>query len=415
MTTYDLSKVQRVRAAIESSFGTDMTSDIATNFFDVRVCQHTEMMRDTLVGEDETIVQRNYQQNDVVISEVDGWNADLKCYWVSTGSALDATTSPTKTSQSKLLEVILGGYYAAQGSDVVASPSPTTTTFSVTTGHGSRFSVGQLVGVKISGVVYPALVTTISTDALTVWPALPSAPSTGDDVLNGQNIYFKDAPSGSINLLTELAADRNNIYLGLGGQGDFTLDLSRGALASWTSKLKGPRYKHDDEFTTPLTSGSTIAAATYDGSAPIHANIGGLHFGPTSSSTRTLIRHASITLGFAIENEEVPELSGIDGVGQWHRNTRGPMTMELVIPGAHETYHDAFLASTKYGALFWLGSTGGAVRAFAASTMQIIKAPEPAELGSMRAVKLSLRLQENSKSSSNATELSRSPFVMAGI
>jgi hypothetical protein len=412
VTQYDLTGVQRVRAAVESSMGTDMTSDIATNFFDLRVCEHTEIMRKTVVGEDATVVQRPMQQNPVVVSEIDRWDASVKCYWQASGVALNSAASPTQIGQNKFLEVVLGGYYAAAGSDVVASPSPTTTSFSVTTGHGSRFREGQLIGILSGSTVSLRLVTAISTDALTIWPALSGAPSTGDDVLNGQILYPTDAPSGSLNLLVEKAIDRNDIYLGMGAQGTFALDMKRGDLMSWTVALTGSTSKHDDEFTTPLTSGSTITAATFTGSAPLHSMNGLLHFGTAAGTTLTSIRDASMTVNFNLANLEVDQMSGSDGIGQWQRNTRPPMTIELTIPGPHETYHDAFLASTLYGVLAQFGSSSTTVRGFCAPTLQIVAPPEPVDINGMRGTKLSLRMLENGHSSDKATEIKRAPFTL---
>lgn len=416
MTTYDRTGVQRVRAAVESSFGTDMTTDVATNFFDLRVAEHCEIMRGTVVGDDTSIVQRAWQQNAIVISEIDRWTATVKCQWTGSGQSLDASTSPTKTAQTKFLEQVLGGYAADQGSGVAASPSPTTTGFTVTGGHGSRFLEGQLIGIKLGGgsTTYVRMVTAISTDALTIWPALPSAPSTGDDVLNGQNLYLTDAPSGSLNLLVEAATDRGNIYLGTGGQGTFALDATRGSIITWSCELAGAKYIHDDEFATPI-GGGAISAATFTGGSPIHSMNGLLHFAPTSSSTLTSIRDAGFSLNANLANEEVNEFNGIDGLGQYQRNTRNAQTIELTIPGAHETYQDAFLAATNYGLLFQAHSTSGQLLGFAAPTCQIAAPPEPVAIGSMRGAKLTLRILENSKCSDKSTELRRAPWVLAAI
>lgn len=61
---------------------------------------------------------------------------------------------------------------------VVASPSPTTTTASVTAAQGAYFAVGSYVTINSQTV----RITARSTDALTWTPALSGAPSTGDTV-----------------------------------------------------------------------------------------------------------------------------------------------------------------------------------------------------------------------------------------
>ncbi len=79
--------------------------------------------------------------------------------------------------------------YAGFDSAVVASPTPTTTGFSVTAASGSGFTVGKAVYVGTASgagnvnIIDPTIpisvITAISTDAITVSPALPAAPSTG--------------------------------------------------------------------------------------------------------------------------------------------------------------------------------------------------------------------------------------------
>lgn len=413
MTQYDQTGVQRVRFNVESSFGNDGTGTIG-NFIDLRVCEHCEIMEGTIVGEDTTIVQRPFQVNDLVISEIDPWTANVKSYFQAVGTAATAAASVVKTSQSKFLEVILGGYQGNAGSDVVASPSPTTTTFSVTAGQGSRFAEGQLIVIMLAGgsVGYLRLVTSVATDALGIWPALPSAPSTGDDVLNGQILYPTDSPSGSLALLVEKAVDRNDIYLGLGGQGTFALDFTRGNLVTWNVPLAGKRYLHDDEFATPLGSGSTIGAATYDGGSAIHSMNGLVHFGTAASTTLTSIRDSGLTVDFGIDNLEVSEMSGIDGFAQWQRNTRKPITVTLTIPGPHEVYADAFQAGTKYGLLVQFGTGNTSIRGFAMPTLQISQRPEKTEINGMRGAKLTCRVQENGHSSAKTTALQRAPYTL---
>lgn len=68
--------------------------------------------------------------------------------------------------------------YSGVTTAVVASPAPTTTTFSVTAATGANLIVGRAITV---GTAVTAI-TAIATDAITVSPALPAAPSTGATV-----------------------------------------------------------------------------------------------------------------------------------------------------------------------------------------------------------------------------------------
>ena len=70
----------------------------------------------------------------------------------------------------------------ARDTTVAASPAPTTTVFSVAAGLGQYYQVGSYLTVVVSGTTYSRLISAVATDAITVTPALPSAPSAGDAV-----------------------------------------------------------------------------------------------------------------------------------------------------------------------------------------------------------------------------------------
>lgn len=415
MAGYDQIAIQRARFAIESStFGDDLTDDIATNFFDLRI-EPTRLIRKPLTVPDPTIVQRAFQQRNHVISGPARAECPITALWNATGQALNTATSPTKTSQSKMLEALLGGYSGAAGSAVASGAS--TTGAVVTGGHGSRFSKGSIIAFILSGAVYPVLVTNVATDTLSWWPALPGTPSVADVVYNSQTIYLTDQPSTQIQMLHEAAKQRGNIWLGKGGQGDFALDLTRGQLAKWTSALQFANHEHDDEFDVPV-GGSAIAAGTYDGTGGVIAFRGGCHFAASASSTRTLVKVHSITIDFARKWFEVGKHNGVEGLDGWQLDTRGERKVELTLlaDDPYEDYHDAFLAETDMGLLLWLdrgGSAAGYGQAIAIPTMQIMSAPEPTEVfGGLEGLKLSLLVKENGKTTSPTTEQHYSPIVL---
>lgn len=413
MPNYGQPGVERARFAIESSsYGTDLTSDVPTNFFDLRIAAPTGIDRATLTTPDTTVVQYAYERKNDVLGP-DRGQAEIMSWWTGTNQALDSTTSPTKRAQSKMLEALVGGYNADQGSAVASAP--TTTGCVVTGGHGSRFTIGTLIGVAVSGVVYPVLVTDVSTDTLTWWPALANAPSVAGAVYNSQSIYLTDTPTKRIQMLWEDAKDRNNIWLGTGGKGDLKLDLARNGLAKWSSTLNFMKWLHDDEIATPQ-GGGAIALASYDDTAPIYTDEGGFHFNETSLSTRQMIASQSISLNLGIEWFEVGNYAGVEGLDNWERNTRPEIIaeLELLAPGQYEAFHDLHRSATDVGFLFWYGSAAGSIRAFAAPTCYIRKV-ERADVFGMKGLKLTLLLKLNSKSASQATEAGRSPFVLGGI
>lgn len=413
MTCYDLPGVQRARIAVEPNggFGLDLTGSMG-NFSDIRVTGANELVRDDQFVDDETIVQRIWQRNEKVRG-VGKCSYALESLIVGSDEILAPTTSPTKSVQSLVMEALLGGYQADSGSTWT---SAATTGGTVTAGHGSRFAVGQLIGLPVSNSIADGmqvrLVTAVSGDAVSFWPAVPVAPTVGVYILNGQNVYPTDCPDTTLQVLIEAAVNRGNIWLGKGMQGDLSLNISRGQLASWSSSLTGAAYEHDDDFVTPQ-GGSAIAAATLTDSGPLVVSGSALHFGPIGSTAQAYVRDSGLTFGLGRSWQEVPDYAGVEGQGQWHIS-RSEITAELTLPFIDETYHDAMVAGTKYGLILQIGSTKGQSWAIAMPTVQIVKV-EPAEANGLVGQKLTLHVLENELSTDKTTELRRAPFVMAQI
>jgi len=411
MPTYDQMTVQRARFAVESTtFGDDLTDDVATNFFDLRhepikFIPKTDMVQDT------TVVQRAFEQRNDVLGPS---RASAACtfMWTGTNEALNAAATPTKRAQSKLMEALLGGYNAAAGS--LAASGEATTGCVVTAAQGSRFTEGTIIGITVAGVIYPRLVTSRATDTLVWWPALPAAPATGAVILNSQSIFLTDTPATQIQMLFEAAKQRGNIWTGLGGWGDFSMDFTRGGLAKWSSTLNFADYEHDDEFDVPQ-GGSAIALASYDDTGPIVVSKGGCHFGASSSSTLSLVRCAGLTVNFAREFFDVGLHSGVEGRTEPELNSRTRRTLEITLlkPDPYEDYWEAHQAQTNYGLLFWLdGGAGGTQRTVCVPTMQICAEPEPVEAFGMEGLKISCLIKESNKASAQTAEVQRSPIVI---
>lgn len=102
----------------------------------------------------------------------------------SAGFSIEALIQPSGTLNTLAeADVILAHAFGAAASNITlattveASPSPTTTVFTVASAVG--LAVGQAVLVTVSAVKYVRWITAVNTAALTVAPPLPSAPATG--------------------------------------------------------------------------------------------------------------------------------------------------------------------------------------------------------------------------------------------
>lgn len=95
---------------------------------------------------------------------------------------------------TKLLTDLSGAAatYSGVTTAVVSSPSPTTTTFSVTPGGGATLVVGQAVGVNLTTTANNiSTITAIATDAITVSPAFAVVPATGNAVVMASSLPLK--------------------------------------------------------------------------------------------------------------------------------------------------------------------------------------------------------------------------------
>lgn len=415
--SHDTLEVSRTRVSIETTFGADATSDVASNFDDIRI-KPTQAMREPMMAPDETAVQRFYQRRNDVIGPKRG-SVPLEAYWTGMNQTLDVSTSPTQTEQSKVFEHALGGYQSDQGSTCASGEAADGAV--VATGHGTRFAENTMVGVINSGVVYPRIIKTISTDTLTWWPNLPSAPATSSAVYNSQTNYYKSTTEKWMQMLCEGNLDRGDIWLVRGGAlHDFKLKLERGGLLTWSGTVRGAVYDHDDEITTPQ-GGSAIAAASFTDTGPKWGMEGGLHFGPTSSGTLTLVECVQIEVNFDVRWLETPKHSGVAGIGGWDRERpRAEVSLTLLTnaaSGNYEVYEDAMHAETDYGFLFWLGSEVGNILAIGGTTGQITKV-EPTTFNSRKAQKVTLMMRENSLSTGGTTPTSEnagSPLIIAQV
>lgn len=200
----------------------------------------------------------------------------------SASSAPSATTSSTALSQEVLLKHWLGGRVASQGS-AVAGAGSTTTTVDVTTGHGSRFSVGQIVVVYVAGVPNIRKVTAISTDTLTVWPALSAAPAAAQLVLGSRTYYRAEAMTSTVTVEaanvesgTPAAQQRGRMVR---GQCAMTMEIGARAMLAFDGVAQAYDEGNlsvayadiaDDMGADVVWSGASYVFPTSDGSDPTH-------------------------------------------------------------------------------------------------------------------------------------------------
>ena len=196
---------------------------------------------------------------------------------------LDTGATPTTPYLGKLLEAILGGEAKGAGSTVLSTGS-TTTTVDVQTGHGSRFAIGTAVHVEVSSVYYPRVVTGIATDTLTVWPALPSAPANGDDVINSYSYFLTESNAKSLTIedtFTVPSADAATVQRRLlGCTGGINFAIARDTLATFGFDLRAAAWEYGS-----LSQATTVGSETMGD--PIPVTNGQVWLQPAATTTAT--------------------------------------------------------------------------------------------------------------------------------
>lgn len=104
----------------------------------------------------------------------------------------------------------LGQEFAQHGSTVATGTS--STVFDVASGHGSRFRLGTLIAVQVSGQMEWAMVVNIATDTLTVAPALSGTPATSAIVRNLYNYAPAESHTNSLTAQIAYVGDSNAQY-----------------------------------------------------------------------------------------------------------------------------------------------------------------------------------------------------------
>ena len=415
--TFMQSGIGRIRVGIEpnGSYAVDLTDDM-NDLLDLRTMDGTPTFGQQMLA-DASIVQRYFQRRLDVLG-FDRPSYELASYFVGSGQTINSAASVTKTTQIKVLEAILGGYSSpGAGSAVVASPSPTTTSFTVTTGHGSRFTAGGHVWVQVGSNYEFNVVKTVSTDALTFKWAFSAAPSTAAVVLNSLHAFFEEpaVAQTSLQLLYESATNREHIFLLKGGQATaFALNMSLGEQPTWTASLAFATDVHDNDIATPQ-GGSAIAAATYDGGEPTAFVKGGLLFGPIASTTRTLIDYTSVTLTPNVSHSPIASPHGTQGIRlMWRERGEAPV-LQFTCPIESTNAYDwraARDAGTKYQAAHFCGGSAGDFRAWEAGTVQITDVVE-ADAGGRRGVTVTCKVIEDENATSQSTSFRRSPLRLS--
>lgn len=224
----------------------------------------------------------------------------------------DKDAVPADYWEAQLLQSAFGGHTQAAGSLVTAGSN--TTTVNVTGGQGSRFAKGQWIGVETGvsgGTIEYALVTNISTDTLTVFPALTGTPFTTGKVYNGDNFHLTETYTPSLAMQianAQQAADSHTFNGGRCDSIEFSTEL--GQIMRVNQKFAFT------DWTGPSDQSISVAVGTDNTRSHMALHGATVLFQATATSTRTAYPVESFKLTLNPGMVHLPSLgtSGTQGV-----------------------------------------------------------------------------------------------------
>lgn len=407
----EITNVQRMRLRVEPTFATDATATLA-QYTDVPFIEGSLSV--TLIEE---MLNPEYAQQ-----HLDGYPVQLvgkRACAVSfslnlapTGTAGASGVAQVEGALGTLLKTVMGAQNLATGDDVQASPSPTTTGFTVANAAANNLLAGCAIGVGTgaSGAIEAREIESVATNALTLKMALSGAPSSGEDVRAFASYWLDQNPSTTLQFIVE-GAEQDDRWLLLGCQLEsMSLEMSLDQLPRITFQMRGVRWIHGGDTATSLI-GAAIAAATYTAVAPTRV-AGEVLWQTVGTSTRPdPLAISSLSIEPALGYVPVPSPSGTNGVSSWRRNRVAPVAKgSLTVPfGAETEYVDVRAAKTLKCLFAQWGTTAGGIVLVSLPTVQIVDV-QMADAGGIRSQKVDFVAQLDGDTASGTTDRERSAW-----
>lgn len=214
----------------------------------------------------------------------------------------DSASTPTQSWQGLLLRALLGGQSMHAGSAIVAGS--TSTVINVTVGHGSRFNVGDVILVGVSGTLECARIKSISTDAITLCYALSGSPAAGQLVIATAGYYPTETNTNTLAWQHARAQNSASQWTHNMLTGGLSFETQRGQLLGFGTDLKG------GSWTGPSSQSLSVTAASIGMTTPF-ANVGAFQLlQPVATTTRTHVNIESIALTVDTGMEHVLDVGG---------------------------------------------------------------------------------------------------------
>lgn len=407
-----ITRTGRTKIGIESAFGT-LAGTMVDIFPDAGGL--LDLKQEQLKMRDERPTKTAHQQN---VQGQKSWGGKLGFKLRPPALQLTSLASPATPPQMVATKALWGGEQKAAGSTVASSAD--TSTITVASGHGSRFPVGTWAAVVISGVPVPFKVVAVDADELTVFPALPSTPSTSAVVYNSCTYYPTQSNTQSISVQhakpnAANGSDYDQQWEARGGTGDLGFEMKTGQVPMCSFDLRGAPWSGPDS--APGLLPAPFAEDTQG--APFVFNNATVLWQPVDTTTRVHTPIAGVDFKFDGQMMHLEDPGGVEGkIGVERVGSEFMMVSGTIAKRFDATFDGYYSPSTPlwFCAMIPLGSgTSKRWAVVEVSTMFLAQKPGLADDGGMTRHQHEWEGLEDQTIADPATDLARAPFRLALI
>ena len=327
------------------------------------------------------------------------------------GAQLDDNATPAtyELTPRLVLAHALGSELANEG-DFISGTASSTVLINVV--DGSKFRKGTFIAVEVAGQMEFAKITNISTNALTIAPALSAAPATGGEIVrNLYNFCPAETLTSSLTIQQAFVPDATAQVTANGCYGDVSFDLPEfGKLPSMSLALTATN------FTGPSGQSFSVASAT-DEMGPPFAWAPSVYLA-TSVARATRLVCEGATIEYANDWQMVRDPGATQTVSAVVATGGRPTAVKATIKLRFDSdYKASFDADTAYqmiivqrigtgtSASFWIWEIPEA---------RLVAQPKLADMGSRLHMELSLEgIQDTTVTLGGTTDPTEIDFIKA--
>jgi hypothetical protein len=326
------------------------------------------------------------------------------------GSQLVDGATIAALTPSLVLNHALGPAMANEG-DFISGTSSSTTVINVV--DGTKFRKGTFIAVEVAGQMEFAKITNISTNALTIAPALSAAPATGGEIVrNLYNFAPADSHTNSLTIQQAFVGDPDAEYTANGCYGDVSFDLPEfGKLPSMSLALTATN------FIGPSAQSPLAAVSASDEMGPAFAWAPSVYLA-TSVNRATRLVCEGATIEFANDWQMVRDPGATQTVAAVVNTGGRPTAVKATIKLRFDSqYKTDFTADTAYQMIIVQRIGTGTTASFwiwELPAARLVAQPKLADMGSRLHMELALEgIQDTTVTLGGTTDPSEIDYIKA--